>query len=73
MTKTSAPTMTSKTMREIRDRLGKTQREMALMLGVELRGYQRWELGERKIPGPVVLLVKRIIADHQNVTANCAE
>lgn len=59
-------------MRETRDRLGRMQREMAELLGVDLRSYQRWERGERKIPGPVVLLVKRIIDDHENVNGNRA-
>jgi DNA-binding transcriptional regulator YiaG len=72
MGKDQSLAMTAETMRAIRDRLGKTQREMARMLGVELRGYQRWELDERKIPGTAVLLVKRILADHGYVIENCA-
>lgn len=68
----SHPTMTAQAMRAIRDRLGKTQKEMANLLGVEVRGYQRWELGERKIPGTAILLVKRIMRDHEDVIEECA-
>jgi DNA-binding transcriptional regulator YiaG len=58
------PTMTSEEMMTIRNRLEKAQREMAEMLGVDLRSYQRWEYGERTIPGPAILLARRILLDH---------
>jgi putative transcriptional regulator len=53
--------MTPDEMRAIRDALGKTQREMAEIMGVTLRGYQNWEGGERSVPGPAVLLARRIL------------
>lgn len=38
---------------EIRQRLGKTQRELAAMLGVSLKGVQSFEQGWRSIPAHV--------------------
>ena len=60
------PTMTAGEMMTIRNRLEKAQREMAEELGVDLRSYQRWEYGERSIPGPAVKLARRILADHDS-------
>jgi DNA-binding transcriptional regulator YiaG len=65
---TKLPTMTHNELRRIRDLLDKPQREMADLLGVDTRTYQRWEAGDRSIPGPAVLLIKRIQADHGNFT-----
>jgi DNA-binding transcriptional regulator YiaG len=62
------PTMSAEEMVQIRDTMKVSQREMADLLGVDLRSYQRWEYGERKVPGPAVLLSKRILLDHVNVT-----
>jgi DNA-binding transcriptional regulator YiaG len=50
------PTMTPDELRAIRAELEVSQREMADKLGVDLRTYQRWEGGERSIPGPAVYL-----------------
>jgi DNA-binding transcriptional regulator YiaG len=61
------PTMSAEEMAQIRETLKVSQREIALLLGVDLRSYQRWEYGDRKIPGPAVLLSKRILYDHANV------
>ncbi len=61
------PKMTADEIRSIRDKLGKPQREMAELLGVDLRSYQRWEGSERPMPGPAVLLSRRILRDHENV------
>jgi DNA-binding transcriptional regulator YiaG len=63
------PTMAAAEIDRIRAELKVSQREMAALLGVDLRTYQRWAAGHRKIPGPVVLLVKRIMHDHENVIA----
>jgi DNA-binding transcriptional regulator YiaG len=60
---TKLPTMTAEELATIRHRLDSSQREMAELLGVDLRSYQRWEYGERSIPGPAVLLARRIVAD----------
>jgi DNA-binding transcriptional regulator YiaG len=61
------PTMTADEINRIREKLDKKQREMADLLGVDLRTYQRWEANERNIPGPAVLLVRRIVNDHEKV------
>jgi DNA-binding transcriptional regulator YiaG len=61
------PTLTPTDIDAARVKLGKKQREMAQMLGVDLRTYQRWEYGERPISGPAVLLLQRILADHENL------
>ncbi len=58
MKKTSLPKMTEEELRSIRLALGKSQTEMAAALGVGLRTMQHWELGERSIPGPAVLLAR---------------
>ncbi len=52
-------------LRSIRLALGKSQTEMADALGVGLRTMQHWELGERAIPGPAVLLARYLLADHR--------
>lgn len=64
------PTMTADEIRRIREETGKNQREMAQLLGVNLRSYTRWEHGDRTIPGPAVLLARRILSDHENVIDN---
>ncbi len=61
------PKMTADEIRSIRDKLGKPQREMAELLGVDLRSYQRWEGSERPMRGPAVLLSRLILRDHENV------
>jgi DNA-binding transcriptional regulator YiaG len=59
------PTMTPEELQGIRDTLDVSQARMAEMMGVKLRGYQRWEYGERHIPGPAVLLARRILDDYK--------
>jgi DNA-binding transcriptional regulator YiaG len=61
------PTMTAEEIIQSRATLDKVQREMAELLGVDLRTYQRWEGNERGIPGPAVLLLRRILTDHKSV------
>ncbi len=39
-----------KRLKEVRQTLGKTQKEMAEALGVSLRAYQMYEEGKRKLP-----------------------
>jgi DNA-binding transcriptional regulator YiaG len=50
------PTMTPDELRAIREEIGDTQAQAAARYGVDLRSYKRWELGERAIPGPAVVL-----------------
>ncbi len=63
--KKTLPEMKPAELRSIRLTLGKSQTEMADALGVGLRTMQHWELGERKIPGPAVLLARRLLEDHR--------
>ncbi len=50
--------MTPESLRTARTALGKTQRGMALALGVEPRSYQRWEDGDRTVPETVQRVVR---------------
>ena len=50
------PTMMPEELRAIRTEMGDTQAQAAARYGVDLRSYKRWELGERAIPGPAVVL-----------------
>jgi len=59
--------MTAGNVETARFSLSKKQREMAQMLGVDLRTYQRWEYGERPMSGPAVLLLQRILLDHEKM------
>jgi len=52
--------MTYKTFRAIRDRLGLTQAAFAERIGVAERTVRHWEAGDRKVPEPVVRLLKTI-------------
>ncbi len=52
--------MTAADLRAIREALDVSQAAMAELLGVDIRSYQRWEAGERSIPGPAVLLAQRL-------------
>ena len=66
------PKMTAEEIVKARATLDKVQREMAELLGVDLRTYQRWEGNERSIPGPAVLLLHRILDDHKSVNREMA-
>jgi putative transcriptional regulator len=45
-------------VRAIRTRLGKSQSEFALMIGVSIGTLQNWEQGRRKPEGPARALLK---------------
>jgi putative transcriptional regulator len=45
-------------VRAIRNRLGKSQSEFALMIGVSVATLQNWEQGRRKPEGPARALLK---------------
>lgn len=68
MAMSKLPTMSAAEINRIRERLQKKQREMAELLGVDLRTYQRWEANDRNIPGPAVLLAQRLLRDHEKFT-----
>ncbi len=45
-------------VRSIRNKLGKSQSEFALMIGVSVATLQNWEQGRRKPEGPAQALLK---------------
>ena len=45
-------------VRAIRDKLGKSQSEFALMIGVSVATLQNWEQGRRRPEGPAQALLK---------------
>jgi DNA-binding transcriptional regulator YiaG len=57
--------MTPAEFRAIRLASVMTQAELAAWLRVDLRTIQKWEGGERKIPGPVQLLMEQQKQDRQ--------
>lgn len=59
------PSMTNIELRAAREKLKKTPREMAEKLGVAKRTYLNYEKGMRPIRGPFVLLLQRILDDHE--------
>ncbi len=54
---------TATDVRAIRHKLGKSQSEFALMIGVSVATLQNWEQGRRKPEGPAQALLK-IAADN---------
>lgn len=64
---TKLPTMTPEELRAIREELGLKQYEAPELFGVALTSYKRWELGERKIPGPVVILARKYRDDYRKL------
>ena len=54
----SLPQMTAAEMAALRALMNKTQAEMAVLFGVDLRTFRRWENNERSIPGPAVILAR---------------
>ena len=51
--------------RELRKRLGLSQEKMARRLDVGLNSVQRWEGGSRKVSGPVAILMRMLIEQHE--------
>lgn len=60
--------MTPAEFKEARRDLGFTQQAMADKLRVTLRAVQAWELGERKISGPVIVAIVLLLFIQQR---NC--
>jgi putative transcriptional regulator len=50
--------ITATDVRSIRHKLGKSQSEFALMIGVSVATLQNWEQGRRKPEGPAQALLK---------------
>ena len=44
----------------IRQRMGATQEQMAALVGVHVRTWTRWELGEIPVPTPAAKLLARL-------------
>ena len=59
--------MTPEELRAARKEMGLTQEEAARKYGAGLRSYKNWELGERAIPGPVVVLTKYLLNEFRNL------
>lgn len=55
--------MTASGVRDCRARLGLAQRELAAALGVHITAVQRWEAGDRAVPGPVSRLLLALERD----------
>ena len=51
-------------LRSIRKQLGWTQDEGARRLEISVRGYKQYELGERPIPGPVKILMRKYLREN---------
>jgi DNA-binding transcriptional regulator YiaG len=67
-------TMDNAAFTRIRQCLGKTQRELAMLLGVSLKGVQSFEQGWRKIPAHVerqMLLLVTLREPHQKTRRPC--
>jgi putative transcriptional regulator len=60
---TRRTSITATDVRTIRHKLGKSQSEFALMIGVSVGTLQNWEQGRRKPEGPAQALLK-IAADN---------
>jgi DNA-binding transcriptional regulator YiaG len=54
--------MSAQDYREAIDKLGYTQEGFALAVGHDRRTGQKWALGESRIPGPVALLLRLLLA-----------
>ncbi len=46
--------------REVRTHARLTQAEMALLMGMSLSGYRKWEQGQRRVSGPAATLLRVI-------------
>lgn len=53
-------TMTAEQFKAARQRLGLTQQGLADALYCDLRTVQRWEAGDRAVPGPAVKALEMI-------------
>ena len=57
----STPALSPAEFLEARRALGLSQAALARALGVTIRTIGRWEHGARRIPGPAVLLLRRLL------------
>ena len=59
--------------RALRQRLGLTAGAEARLLGVDARTVQRWDAGERDIPGPALRLLHLLTLEHDTGAVRVAE
>jgi transcriptional regulator with XRE-family HTH domain len=52
-------------LKAARARLGLTQAQVAIELGVHAMTVSKWETGQRGIPEPVARLVQRLVAERR--------
>ena len=48
------------TLRKVREQVKLTQAQMALLMGMSLSGYRKWEQGTRQVSGPAATLLRVI-------------
>ncbi len=51
--------------REVREQAKLTQAQMAVLMGMSVSGYRKWEQGTRRVSGPAEILL-RVIAHDPN-------
>ena len=51
------------TPREVRKQAKLTQTQMAVLMGMSLSGYRKWEQGTRRVSGPAAVLLR--IIEHE--------
>ena len=57
--------MTPTRLKQLRQRLGLTQTELAAQLGVTQNTVARWETSVRGIPEPTARLIELLVADRK--------
>ena len=55
------------TPRAVRKQVNLTQAQMALLMGMSLSGYRKWEQGTRRVNGPAVSLLHVIAREPEAV------
>ena len=61
--------ITAEEIKKFRKKLGMTQKKFAELLGVSKPTVERWENGEKKITGPVVMLID-LLSEHDDWLEN---
>lgn len=55
-------------VRKIREKLGRTQDELAKLIGVHSMTVSKWERGTVKVPKPIALLLRLLLQVKQDKT-----
>lgn len=61
--------MTPSDFKALREELGWTQSALAAALGTSIRAVKYYEAGQRKVPGPVRLLLKSVLEVSRHANA----